>query len=121
MSNTPKRLENFASIQRLGNFGAVGNGICLSVTTSSATTQFPTLPDGNEANDVMIVNTGTGLAFVAFGGSTVTAMAPVSGTPANGIAIPAGAVMVLDKNTSTYIAAIGAATTTLYIYQGMGS
>lgn len=122
MSLQNQRAQYFPGIQRIGNFAPVGNGIALNLTTSNEAVQFPALLAGNTATDCMVINPGTVAAFITFGNASPTAATPVDGTPANGICIPGGVVMVFDKGASTWVAGITAtSTTTLYLYQGVGS
>lgn len=122
MFGTTRRLQNFTEVSRISNFVTVGNGVAINVTSTSSPLQFPALSENSPAGDVMIVNTGTNAAFITFANSSPTAVAPINGTPANGICIPGGAVMVLDKSFATWVAAITiSSTTTIYLYQGMGS
>ena len=69
-------------------------------------------------------NAGTKDCWLAWGSSSsVAAVIPVAGTPANGIAIPARAILVLTFPVNAYFAAItaGSDTTTLYITPGEGN
>lgn len=93
----------------------VANTATLAVTTSSASVALP-LPANlpTWSHDVAVVNTGSATAFVAIG---TTAAVPSSATPAAGYPVPAGATAVLHAPTAgvTKVAAIGTATTTLYV------
>lgn len=121
-SLNPQRVQYIPSIQRIGNFAVVGNGIALNLTNSNEAVKFPAIPDGSPATDVMLINPGTVSAFITFGTASPAAAIPVDGTPANGILLPAGVVMVLDKGLQTWIAGITATgSTTIYAYQGAGS
>lgn len=124
MSGSSRRIQYLPNIQRVGNFVAVGNGVALTATTGGVNAQFPTLPDGSPATDVMVVNSSTTIAaFIAFGNDTAPTVAiPVPGTPGNGIIIPPGYAFVFDKCFANFIsAATAASTATIYAYQGIGS
>lgn len=70
---------------------------------------------------VQVVNTGTAVAFLAFGKSNVTVGIPVAGTPANGIPIPAGACLVLGVPPgSTFATQHGVTGGDLYLTPGAG-
>lgn len=123
-----QRLENLAQIMRIGNFAVIGNGIALSVSSSSSFSQFdvlpkiPGMPDQISGTDIMVVNAGTITAFITIGTTAPTAVIPTVGTPANGICILPGDTILFDKSINTYVAAITeSSTTTLYCYQGFGS
>lgn len=118
----PSVSQNSPYVSRIRNFAFVGNGIALGCSSSSANVALPALASGSSATDLLVVNNGDKTAFIAFGtANTVAAVIP-TGTAANGIAILPGITMVLDKGTYTYVAGITASdTTTLYLYQGLGS
>lgn len=90
----------------------------LAVTTASARVAKTALPtnSGGATHELRIVNTGTVVAFVAFGDSAVTADA---GT---GMPVLPSTVESFQLNASqTHIAAIcTAGTTTLYATTGLG-
>jgi hypothetical protein len=109
---------------RITNFFVVGTSILLPCTTTSGATPvaFPVPASSLVANDMMISNTGSVDAWIAFGDSSVAAVIPTAGTPANGINIRAGAIYTLSKGDATYIAGITASSTAnLYVSQGYGS
>ena len=58
----------------------------------------------------------------ASGTGAPVAVVPTNGTPGNGVAIPAGAIMILSYPPNAFFAAIcaGSDTTTLYISGGEG-
>jgi hypothetical protein len=118
------RQENPNALGRIVNFSPTGNGICIGASTLSGNAPFPTLLPTQLGNDVLVVSdpSNTVNVFVAFGGSSIAAVAPVSGTPANGILIGPGVVVSLDKSQATYAAAItSSGTANIYFYQGAGS
>lgn len=109
---------------RITNFFVVGKSILLPCTTTSGATPvaFPTQADALTTTDMMISNTGSVDAWISFGDSTVTAVIPINGTPANGVNIRAGAIYTLSKGSATYIVGITASSTAdLYVSQGYGS
>lgn len=121
-----RRQQYLPNIQRIGNFVAIGNGICLvaDTTTGGISVQFPTLPDGSFATDVLVVNASATIdAFIQFANDAAPTVAiPISGTPANGIIVPARNSWVLDKCFAQWVSGITATSTaTLYLYQGAGS
>lgn len=122
MSIGSTQIQTPASVSRVANFYQVGNGQALDCTTSSARIAFVSTQDGIPASDILLFNSGTVNVFVAFGDSTVTALGPVNGTPANGMVLGAGSYLVFNKGINTYIAAVTASSTaTVYFYQGYGS
>ncbi len=109
---------------RITNFFTVGNSILVPCTTSSGSTRvaFPTVSNGSFATDIMVSNAGSVDVWVALGNSTVTAAIPTTGSPANGIRLPAGPVMTLSKGSATHIAGLtSSSTANLYVSQGYGS
>lgn len=123
---SPSRQQFLPNIQRIGNFAAVGNGMAITadaVTSGGVSAAFPTLPVNASASDVLVVNTGTVSAFIQFGtGAAPTITIPSSGTPGNGIVVPAGNSWVLDKGIADWAAAsTSSSTATVYFYQGIGS
>lgn len=120
-----KRQQYLPSIQRVGNFVAVGNSILLPCTTTSGSDEvaFPALATDSPATDVLIYNAGSVAAWIAFGNdSSVVVAIPTAGTPANGIALAPGVEMALDKSNALYVVGITASSTaSVYITQGIGS
>jgi len=123
MTINPTRTENYSSIQRIGNFAYKGDGIAIDATSTSKAVAFPALTGNNTAFDFLISNSGLVDVFIALGrDSSIAAVIPVDGTPANGRRIPPGIIMALDKEDYTHIAAITASSTaTIYVDQGTGS
>lgn len=110
-------------------FKPTGNSYALAVTSTSTGTPIQTKGSttntaaNNNATQRLISNAGDKGCFLAWSvASNVVAVAPVAGTPANGIYIAAGAVMVLTFQPNAYFAAIcaGSDTTTLYLSPGEG-
>lgn len=99
------------------------NSAALSVTSTSTATPIQVKGALNNATQRMIYNAGPNDCWLASGAADVVAAIPAAGTPANGVAIPAGAVMTLSYPPNTYFAAVCAATktATLYITPGEGS
>lgn len=99
------------------------NSACLSVTSTSTVTPIQVKGALGNATQRMFYNAGTKDCWVGAGGSTVEAVIPTAGSPANGVAIPAGAILVLSYPPNTYFAAIcaGSDSTTLYITPGEGN
>lgn len=123
MAVLPQRRQNVWDIDRVQNFAAVGNTTLLPCTTATANRQFPALADGSPATDVLIYNAGSVAAFITFGtDNTVATVIPVDGTSANGIPIPPGVILVLDKGFATWVSGItGSSTASVYLTQGFGS
>lgn len=116
--NTPQQQA------RITNFFTVGNSILVPCTTSSGSSgvAFPIPPDALVASDIMVSNTGSVDAWVAFGDSTIAVTIPTAGVPSNGINIRAGAIYTLSKGSAAYIAGITASSTaSLYVSPGYGS
>ncbi len=91
-----------------GNFAPNGNTAQLSVSTSSASVALP------PGATVMVYNTGSQPAFVAFGGNAVIATTAFD-------EIPAGGALPFAPGSATYIAAITASgATSLNISGGSG-
>lgn len=99
------------------------NTAALAVTSTSTVTPVQVKGALANATQRMVINDGTKTAFLAWGASNVVAAVPVAATPANGIPIPAGAIMVLSFPPNAYFAAIcaGSDSTTLYIVPGEGN
>lgn len=88
----------------------------VSRTVTNSTANVALAKTGNPQT-VMIVSISTGnIAFIEFGDSTVTASAS-TGTPV----LPGSIVVFTIGASVTHIAAIGSATTTLYITCGHGA
>ena len=104
-------------------FSPLGDSACLSVTSTSTSTPIQVKGPNNNATQHLISNLGAKTCFFAWGTSSIAAVAPTAGSPANGIPIPAGALMTLSFPPNVYFAAItaGSDTTTLYITPGEGN
>ena len=103
-------------------FGANGNTVALVVGVASTSAALQ-LPGGltKWTWQCLVTNSGTNTAFVAFGASSIVAVIPVAGTPANGIAIAPNTTRAFTVNGGQYIAAIAAAIgNTLYATAGVG-
>ena len=74
-------------------------------TTATAATQVST----GGAYGMLVTNITSQLCYVAFGGSTITAAIPSSGTFANGIPFPGGAIQVLNPGPNRYVSIISTA------------
>ena len=94
----------------------------LSVTTSSGRVYFETA-SGQQAEDLMIVNSGASGCLVAIGNDiNLTAYASASANRTRQVYIPAGAVILVNKSHASYIAAItDSGTTKLYLHAGTGN
>lgn len=122
MSLGSLQIQTPANVSRVANFYPVGNGQALNCSNSSARVAFVSTADGVPNSDILLFNSGTVNVFITFGDSTATAVAPVDGTPANGVVVAPGAYLVFNKGINTYIAGITASSTaTIYFYQGYGS
>lgn len=104
-----------------------GETIPLSVTSTSANVAFNNAASARNY-DVMVINAGSKIAFIAFGNSSsLTATVPGTNGTIYATPVPAGAIMTFQKNTdaqqNNYVAAIcgGADTTTLYFTSIQGS
>lgn len=88
--------------------------VTIAVTTSSASVAIGNQTDVGGAS-VRVANTGTGLAFIAFGKGSATATT-------SGLPILPGTVEAFEIGSATYVAAITATgSTTLYFTPGMGA
>lgn len=101
-------------------FQPQGNSYAISVTTSaSAAIQAPGLAGGS---NYLISNATTQGVFIAFGPtSTVAAVAPTAGSPANGIWLQGGSTQSFTFGTGSWFSAIApTGVSTLYITNGDG-
>lgn len=125
MAISSRRQQYLPSIQRIGNFCAIGNGVALTAdNTGTASVQFPALPDGSFATDVLVVNSSATIdAFIVFANDVAAVAAiPAGGVPANGIIVPARNSWVLDKCFAQFVTGItSTGTAVIYLYQGAGS
>lgn len=107
----------------MSSFNPAADAGVISVTSSSVSAAIPlpgTLTGWN--HEVVVVNTGSNPVYVAFGGSGVTAAIPVSGTPANGIPVGAGATYTFSLSGQSHIAAIASTgTNSVFFAAGVGS
>ncbi len=110
-------------VSRVSNFFQVGNGQALDCTGTSGYVALAALADPQSpATDILIFNNGSVNVFVTFGLTPPTAVAPINGTPANGMLCAPGAYLTFCKGSNLYIAGITASgTATIYFYQGYGS
>lgn len=93
----------------------------LAVTGTSAGGAF-TIPAAQRAPDCMLANYGSAGAQVIFGSGNQTAVPTANAAGTNQIYIPAGAILVINKNNFTNFAAItDAGTTTLIFHAGSGN
>lgn len=101
-------------------FFSVNETVALTVGTASGNVALVTPGEQYQAE---IVNVGSNVVYVAFGtNNTVSAVIPVSGTPSLGRPILPNARVVVSIGSTTYIAAIAAATgNTLLITVGKGT
>lgn len=98
------------------------NSLAIACTSTSST---PSQKKGtiNNGTQRLIYNAGPNDAWLASGPtSTLTAAVPTAGVPANGVAIPAGAILTLTYPIDAYFAAICKAgeTATIYMTSGEG-
>ncbi len=95
----------------------------MAVTATSTTTPVQVNGNVRNATQRMVQNAGTKNAFLAWGASDIAAVIPTDGTPANGILIQPGAIIVMGFPPNTYFAAIcpGSDSTTIYLTPGEGN
>ncbi len=96
----------------------------IAVTSTSTTTPVQVKDGIKNATERMFYNAGPNDCWMAWGASNVAAVIPtLADTAATGIAIPAGAVIVLGIPPDAYFAAICASgqTASLYITPGEGN
>lgn len=103
-------------------FAPSGNSALISVT-ATASTGIQVNGNNRNATQRMVQNLGVKTAYLAWGSESVVAVAPVDGTPANGMAIQPGAIMALGFPPNAYFSAIcgGSDSTTLQITPGEGN
>jgi hypothetical protein len=106
-------------------FSPQGNTAALSVTSTSTATPIQVKGGINNATQRMFYNSGQKDCFICAAATSAAAVAvvPTAGSPAAGIPIPAGAIVVLSIAPNDWFAAIcaGSDTTTLYITPGEGN
>ena len=114
------RQQNFTPAVQGGSTNA--NTIALNAATSSSPTALRT---GNlgQNTDVLVTNSGSNTVFITWGNSSsIAAVAPTAGTPANGVPVLAGETMVLGMGFATYVDAVTLTSTSLvYFTPGQGS
>ena len=78
---------------------------------------------GSGGAHLLLTNSGANVVYIALGtDNTVVAVAPIAGTPAQGIPLLPNSQTILYAGTGTYIAAISAATgNTLFVTPGSGA
>lgn len=92
--------------------------VTLTAGTSSTSVQFTSTQTGN-TQELMVVNTGSTIAFLVCGGAG--AIASVPGDTVSWPVIPNGALLV-NKGNAAYCAAITASgSDVLYLTQGAGN
>lgn len=108
-------------------FQPVGNSAEIDVSSTSSTAIQVKGPNNN-ATQRMFYNGGTKDCWIAWSMAATAAAAaaaviPTNGTPANGIAIAAGAIIVMGIPPNAWITAIcgGSDSTKLYITPGEGN
>ena len=103
-----------------------GETVPLSVTSTSSSVAFA-LPASAKNYDVIVTNSGSKTAFIAFGKGTATAQVPGTGGTNNATPVLAGAIYTFQKNSDAVFADTCAAicggsdTTTLYFTSIQGS
>lgn len=103
------------------NFACYEQQSTAVTTSASAAVQFSTA-DGQHGKMAMVVNYGASGAQLAFGGSSVAAVATASAAGVKQYYIPAGAVMIVEKGEAQYFSAIcDAGSTNLIVHAGEGS
>lgn len=109
---------------QLGAFTPQGNENVLSVTNTSTVTPIQLTPYGSvQPSQVLAYNAGPYDCFLAWGASSVVAVAPTAGTSKQGVTIPAGAIMVITTAPGVYYAAISgnASASLLHLTPGEGT
>ncbi|MBW8066849.1 MAG: hypothetical protein GJU73_05320 [Ferrovum sp.] len=107
-------------VQHNQSFFSTNETVAIAVGTASANAALVT---PGEQYQAQIVNDGTNVVYVNFGtDNTVAAAVPASGTPAQGFPILPNSRIVISIGSTTWIAAIAAATgNTLLITVGKGT
>jgi hypothetical protein len=108
---------------RTQNFTPYGNTVALNAGVASSPTVLRSGGNYNLNTDMMVTNSGTNTVFITWGNvTTIAAVAPTAGNPANGIPVLAGETMVLGIGFATEIDAVTLANTSLvYFTPGQGS
>lgn len=88
-------IQNFTTVNQVNN-----TSIGTLATSAALMTTNPNI------QDVMAVNNGTVGVQLAFGGSGVVAVNTASAAGTNQTYIPAGAVMIISRNSNNYYSAI---------------
>ena len=110
-SGTNQFIQNFTTGNQVNNTSIT--------TTASAAALMTSNPN---FQDVLVVNNGSVGVQLAFGGSGVVAVNTASAAGTNQTYIPAGAVMVISRNSNNYYSAItDTGTGSLIIQVGAGS
>ncbi len=107
-------------------FAPQGNTVFIAAAAASSGASAGVRVNGSVANATqrLVQNIGTKTAYLAGSlDSTIAAVAPTAGTPANGVPVQAGAILVLSYPPNTYFSAICASTdtTTLMLTPGEGN
>ncbi len=108
-------------------FSPLGKTIVVAAAGTAPTgVQAPVYEKFNAQNagQYRFVNAGTDTVFLGTGPTAAlaqaAAVAPVSGTPSDAIALLPGAVEILRFNKDTFFSGLAAAATTVYITPGQG-
>lgn len=102
-------------------FRKTGNTSAISATTTSANVALSTT--GGNFSQIAVYNAGSVDVFVAFGtSSSIAAVVPSSGSPANGSVVPPGQIRgyTVSPDTSHVAAITGSSTATVYVEPGEG-
>lgn len=104
-------------LQDVIRFSPVANTTFLTATTTSTAVALSPAPQALVPNNVRVVNTGTAIAYLTFGGAGITA------TSTTGIPIPINAPPEkFNVSGVTHVAHIaGVGSTTIAITPGQGS
>jgi hypothetical protein len=105
----------------MSNFGAFlpqGNTVAITTGASAST---PVQAPGGVPNINTYLISATAAAFIVMAPASTAVVAPVSGTSANGIYIPAGVPVMLEGPPNAWISAIQvSAAGTVYVTPGEG-
>ena len=101
-------------------FWAAGKTSAISASTTSANIAL-SVPAGSAVQQVQVYNATTATAFVAFGGSTITASVGSGGTSTSDYPIAPGAVVVVTVPAGATYAAAVLSTSTGLVYFTPGS
>jgi hypothetical protein len=104
-------------MSRIHAFRPEGPTVKVAATTTSGATAVQIHP--GTSKHIRVWNSGAAEAYVAFGASGVAAVIP-TGTPANGMPVPAGAVEIFTAVAGYAAVIMGTGTASVWMTPGEG-